>query len=176
MPQSSHINALFKNKELDELYISIGIRRFSLGIISVFIPLYLYQVGFELASIFLFFWLKNIFHALLVIPAAHISAHIGFKHSMAASIPLLILFFISIYTAIPQNNWSLFIIAIVGAIENALYWTGYHLHFSSSTKSASTAQSVSIARIISSGFHSLGPFIGGILLVIFGFTFSFFLI
>ena len=36
----------FKNKELDELYVSVALKALAVSFIQVFVPIYLYKLGF----------------------------------------------------------------------------------------------------------------------------------
>ena len=47
MDVQKHLHIL-KNKEIDELYVNIGLRAFALALVSVFIPIFLLDLGFNL--------------------------------------------------------------------------------------------------------------------------------
>ena len=49
------ISHYFKNKEMDELYVSIGIKALAQSIIQIFIPIYLYKLGFSISTIALYY-------------------------------------------------------------------------------------------------------------------------
>ena len=95
MHNHHHFFYFLRNRELNELYFSIAIKSFAVALISVFIPIYFYQVGYPLSYIFLFYAIWSLTHAVLSIPAAKISAKFGLKHTIFFSMPFLIFSFFS---------------------------------------------------------------------------------
>jgi len=168
MHKPHHILHFLKNRELNELYMSIALRSFALSMISIFIPIYLLKLNYSLFSVLVFYIVLNSAHALFVIPAAKISSRFGFKHSIFFSIPVLIIFYLSLYT-LEQYNWPLFILAIILGISNALFWIGHHIDFSKFSDSKNRGKEIGTANIISSVFYVIGPFIGGSILLLLGF-------
>lgn len=166
---------LFKNKELDELYVSIAVRRFALAIISIFLPIYFFEQGVALAAIFLFFAGKNIVHAMTVLLAVRICRRYGYKHSMVFSAPLVILFFILLY-ALDLTTWSLALLAIIHGFQTALYYTGYHLDFTALSKQTDTGRAIGIVKVLSTLVHAIGPVLGGISLALLGFHVTFIIV
>lgn len=162
----------FRNRELNEIYTSLSIRAFALSMISVFVPIYLLQLGYSLTSVLIFYVVLNGIHALFVIPAAKISSRFGFKHSILFSIPLLIIFFLLLFT-IKIYDWPLYFLAIIFGLNNSLFWIGYHVDFSKFSKKKHRGEEVGFARIFSSFFSMIGPLIGGVILAFISFKFLF---
>lgn len=159
-----HFFHFLRNRELNEIYASVAIRSFALSMISVFIPIYLLNLGYPLRVVFIFFAVVTGVHALFAIPASRISSRYGFKHSIFFSVPLLILFFIMLFT-LELYNWSLPFIAVIFGLSKALFWTGYHVDFSKFSKKKSRGEEIGFSKILSSVFSMLGPLIGGLILV-----------
>ena len=118
-----------RNRELNELYASIAIRSFAISLIGIFIPIYLYQIGYSFSLIFFFFALSAIFKAIFIFPSAKISYKIGLKHSMLLSMPFLIIFFVLMFS-LERFNWSIWFVTIFLGIHTALFWFSYHTDFS----------------------------------------------
>lgn len=157
-----------KNRELNELYISVAIKSFALSMISIFIPIFLLKLNYSLTDVFIFYAILNATHALFVIPAAKISSKYGFKHSIFYSVPILIIFYLGLYT-LEQFHWPIYLLAIIFGINNALYWVGYHVDFSIFSDRKERGEEIGIAKIVTSVFHVLGPIIGGLILTFIGF-------
>lgn len=158
----------FKYRELNELYISVAIKSFALSMISLFIPIFLLNLGYSLTNVLIYYAILNATHALFVIPATKISSTYGFKHSIFYSIPILIIFYLGLYT-LEQFHWSIYLLAIIFGINNALYWIGYHVDFSIFSDKKERGEEVGIAKIITSVFRVLGPIIGGLILTFLSF-------
>lgn len=158
----------FKYKELNELYISMAVRSFSLSMIGIFMPIYLLNLGFSFSSVALFFAVLAFSHAVGTIPAGLISARFGYKHNILFSVPLLILAFLALYT-LETFNWPLLAISVLFGVNNSLFWTGYHSDFSRFSHKKKRGSELSYSKIITSLFHVLGPITGGIVISLVGF-------
>ena len=170
MHHHNHFLHLFKNKELDELCLSLALRSFSLSIIGIFVPIFLLQKGYVLKDIIIYSIILNFTHFLSTIPAAKFSSKFRFKHSILVSLPLLIMFYLMLYSI---DKWSIYLIAIVYGFNNAFYYTGYHLDFANSSKKESRGKQIGVAKIFSAIFSAIGPLLGGFLLVQYSFNFVF---
>ena len=69
-----------------------------------------------------------------------------------------------------QINWPLYVPAILLGVSGALFWVGYHVDFAKFSDKKKRGREVSISKIASSLFNVLGPLVGGIILVFFGFA------
>jgi len=74
MHHHNHFLHFLHNRELNELYASIALRSFALSMIGIFIPIYLLQEGYSLASVLIFFAVVTGIHAFGVFPAAKFSS------------------------------------------------------------------------------------------------------
>ena len=163
------------NRELNELYITVAIRSFALAMITIFIPIYLLNIGYPLPTVLIFFAIASLTQVVFTMPAASIAAKYGFKHAIFFSTPLLILFYLLLYT---QGHvfWILPLLAVIAGISNSLFWLSYHVDFSLFSDKKKRAQEVSFAKVSSLIFHVLGPIVGGFLVVLLGFQFLFVLV
>lgn len=156
------------NRELDELYVSLAIRSFALGLINIFVPVYLIELGYSLRAVLLFYALAIAVHAVMAIPAGKIAAWKGFKHAIGYSVPLLIAYFGLLYS-LPVHGWPLWILAIILGVSAALFWTGFHLDFAHVSDNAHRGRELGVAKIVGSLFQAIGPIVGGLVLAFIGF-------
>ena len=163
-----HLNFL-KNRELNELYISVAVKSFAVSMISIFIPIFLIKdLNYSLTSVLIFFAILSATHAIFVIPAAKIASKYGFKHSILYSVPILIVFYFGLYT-IEQFHWPIYLLAVIFGVNSALYWIGYHIDFSIISDRKNRGAEISTSKILSSVFLVLGPIIGGVVVTFLGF-------
>jgi MFS family permease len=170
-----HIFKFLHNRELDELYASFAIRAFAVSMISIFIPVYLINLGSSIRNVILYFLLAHLTSAICCIPAAKLTARFGFKHVMNISLPFLIIGLLMLNT-LPQYNWPLWIIGIIMGINMGMYWTGFHIDFSTVSDQKNRAAEVGVVRLIMSGFRAIGPVIGGVLIAFTGFKLLFIIV
>jgi len=173
MPHNHH-NFLhfFHNRELNELYISIAIKSFALSLVGIFIPIYLVQAGYSLPTVFLFFTVLALVHALSSFHSAKLAAKFGFKHNILFSIPFLIAALGGLYI-LDFSPWIFYIIAVLFGVSNSLFWIGYHVDFAKFSDKKNRGKEAGITRAATFLFHAAGPVIGGVILTFVGFKILF---
>ncbi len=163
-----HLNFL-ANRELNELYASMAIRKFSLSIISIFIPIFLIKTGYSIPQVFLYYAIVNIAHAIFTIPAVKLAGLYGFKHIILFSIPFRLAFYALLYT-IESHQLPLPLLGIIFGIEHALFWLGYHVDFATFSDRKKRGKEQATSRIIISTVSIIGPIFGGLILTYYNFN------
>jgi len=153
----------------------MAIRTFALALTGVFLPIYLYQLGFSLSSIFLFFAFVTFFHLIFIIPASKIAYRFGLKRTILFSTPFIIIFFLLLFS-LENYNWSLTLIAFFAGLHLALFWFSYHVDFSKFSVKKIRGTQVSIFKILTSIISVLGPIFGSLIITFFGFKTLFILV
>lgn len=152
----------FKITELPGIYWAMGLKTLAVSFVGIFIPIYLYTLGFSLTQIFLFYSLayfsKGIFDDFFV----RIILKYGSKHSFAFSFPLILLYFWLIMT-LPEYNWNIYLLALVLGASSSLSWMSYHVEFSKIRRRKSTSKDVSKMQALMILAGATAPFVGGIL-------------
>lgn len=164
----NHLLAYLHNKELNELYASVALRSLAISMIGIFVPLYLLQIGYDFRMVLLYFLLFHGIHALLVIPVAKLGSKIGLKHLVILSMPLLILFYLMLYS-LPEYRWGLGILALVRGVGNCLFWVGYHSDFTKHSDHSTRGRQIGIAQSLFKVMNVVGPALGGIIIAGTGF-------
>src|ERR1035437_5365886 len=93
---SHHIYSFLKSKELNALYISYGLINFGLGMVSLFVPIYLYKLGYSITWVLLFYFIMQASFVMLAYRGALVFSKYGVKHTFAISVTLQIIFFIGL--------------------------------------------------------------------------------
>lgn len=167
-----HIVDRIKYTELNEIYWSLALKTIATSFITVFIPIYLYKLGYSLTEVFLYFVALNFFLLFLKELAARIIIRIGPKHVMALSYPMMIVYFAMLLTW-PTYKWNLFLMVFVSAFEMALFWMSYHFDFSKAKHKDSCTSEVSKVEILISVCGAVTPFIGGVIASRYDISFTF---
>ncbi len=163
-----HFFHFLRNRELNELYASIAIRAFALALTGVFIPIYLYQLGYSFSTIFLFYGILGLVTAVFSLVSAKIFSKIGLKHCMLISIPFLIILFVLLYT-LGTFKWPMILLSLTYGIHVAFFWVPYHIDFARSSDKKQRGMQVGFSKIIATVFAAMGPLVGGLILAFFGF-------
>lgn len=153
--------------ELTELYTSMMFRSLAIGLVGIFIPLYLYQNGSPIWQI-LFFYMVMFTVQLLGSPiTAFIIARIGPKHTILLSYlfqALSMLGLISLY----DRELPIYLIATTLGITNVLFFTAFHVDFSKIKHSDHGGKEVGWMYIMQKLGLIIGPILGGVIAYMFG--------
>ena len=83
----------FANKEMDELYVSVGIKALAQSIITIFIPVYLYKLGLSISSIALYYLIFYFTISFCMYFAMKLNHKIGLKKVLALGTLILIAYY-----------------------------------------------------------------------------------
>ena len=160
----------FPKKELTQIYFSVALRSFAISLISIFIPLYLYQEkGLSFEQTLLFFIFYSVVFAVTTPLAAKFASRFGIKHSIIVGVPLYMLFVTMMNYSSSTIMQLLLTSASLGASQ-AFYWMGMHLVFFHASHPEHRGEEVGIRSGVTVLSTMLGPFIGGLLITFVGFN------
>lgn len=148
--------------ELSELYTSIFLRSMALNIIGIFVPIYLYRLGYSLTSLCLMFVMWFLARPLLAYAAAQAVAWFGPKHTMALGITSHIVF-LSLLLSMETMQWPLFLLAITGSFATSSYVLAYEVDFSKVKHRDHGGKELSYVHMFTKAGSILGPLCGGLL-------------
>ena len=122
MGHHSHFNPLthlLKNK-LREVYLNITIYAFAMTLVSIFVPIYLLQLGYSLDEALWYILIEWGVFALFSPVSAWLSSKFGFKHILLFRLPLNIgaLLLLSFFDRV---NIPIYLVAILFGISGSLY-------------------------------------------------------
>ncbi len=167
------------NRELTELYISVALRNFALGLITIFEPIYVFlffkdtlALPYAISLALVYFAIQSIGQGFLYPLGSKILSAIGVKRTMLLSIPFLFLYYIGLWH-IAFFGLFIFLLPILRSLAGGLYWPAFHLDFVRFSKKETRGKQISYRNVIASLAASISPFLGGFLIVQLGFPFLF---
>lgn len=156
-------------REITELYISVAIKNFGVSMISLFEPIYLYdQLGFTLAQIMFFYAIVYTLYLFLLPIGGKICARFGFEHSILYSVPVIILYYGSLYAA-SKIPLLIVITPILLAAYKMLFWPAYHANFARYGSLGHRGKEIGRLGILTATVVIVGPVLGGLLISLFSF-------
>ncbi len=159
----------FLKRERTELYLSVALRNFALGLILIFEPIYLFLFfKSSLTPTLLFFAFIYGAYGLLSPFGAKIMSKIGLKHAIFLSIPFLFGYYLSLYL-LPSFPSLVFLAPVLKIISMLLYWPAFHTDFVRFSEKAHRGLQVGKLQILSLASTGIAPFIGGFILNQFGY-------
>jgi len=160
------------NKEVDYLYAALGILYFAEGLISVFVPIYFYNLGFALWRILLFYFILSFFFVILSVLFMGAFKKLSDRTLMLLSVPLMAVHYYGL-GFIKDLPYLFYILPAFVALSMLFFNVGYHISFTASLDDGYIGRELGVRHIIGSISQFLSPFIGGVLITIFGFVDTF---
>jgi MFS family permease len=153
---------LLKNP-LSKIYVLQATLTFVKSLIGIFIPVYMYSLGYSLSIIGVYLAIIS-FIALLLIPfATRMILKIGYKYTILLSLPIYIVH-IFLINYIQNSLWIVLLAAFSFGLYVALFWPAYHLELSSQGSSKHRGAEIGTLQVIITLVSSISPFIGGVFL------------
>ncbi|MFH1366973.1 MAG: MFS transporter [Patescibacteria group bacterium] len=163
------------SRQLEELYASVAIMDFAVSAISIFEPIYLWKIGYNLQQILLFYLAVYVLYVFLIPLGGKSVGSIGYERSILYSCFFLIFYYLCLFL-IPHHPVFLVLAVFMFAMQKSLYWPAYHGDFAEYSqkedRGRETAGIVNISMIVC----VLGPLAGGFIIKFFGFNVLFFVV
>jgi MFS family permease len=164
-------------KELRLMYFSMSLRIFAINLAIVFVPIYVFQLGFSFQTILLFY----LVHFLTRIPgdivAGYFIARRGVKPSMVIGILFMILYLaLLLYLQFNSSFSKLMLASFFSGLETSFFFIAYHINFSKIKLTAQAGRQLGLMAIIIAFAASIAPIVGGLLINSYGIVIVFGLI
>lgn len=147
--------------ELTELYISSMLRTFAVSVLMVFVPFYLYQIGYPVYSILGFFAFYFTARILTDIAASYFVARFGPKHSMVIACVAEIIM-AAMFLTLKDYHWQLWIVGVISGLSASFFFIAYHVEFSKIKHPNHVGKEVGNMQIFQKIAAIAGPLIGGV--------------
>jgi len=155
-----HSYQFLKDKEMNELYVFYGIFNFALELISIFVPIYLYKIGYSIPWIIFHYFITSLVFVAFSYTGARIVSRIGIKHSFLVTVPLFITYFLGLHF-IPDFPALFFILPAIRAVKMVLFNFSFHLNFIKHSDRKNRGKEVTVAQASALAASFLAPFFGG---------------
>jgi len=158
--------------EVKELFWSSLIMNFTLAMVLIYEPIFLYKIGYTLSQVMLFFLVVYLLYIFLNPLGAAYAAKHGYEVSIFVSTIFLILFYLCLFL-LPKYPQLIILAPLAYALQKALYWPSYHADFAKHSTAKFQGRQISLMTIIISAVYIIGPISGGILITLGGFKLLF---
>ncbi|HET7630242.1 MAG TPA: MFS transporter [Candidatus Saccharimonadales bacterium] len=153
--------------ELSELYVSTMLRSMSLSLIGIFVPIYLYKLGYDLQLVFLFMICMFVSRMFSDVLSGFLVARFGPKHVMLLSYIMQILS-LALLLNLSHFKDLLWPSAIVYGLANSLFFIAYHVDFSKIIHADHGGKELGYMTILERIGAAAGPLAGGLVAAVFG--------
>lgn len=158
------------NKKLGKLYVSFAIRNFALGLIVIFEPIYIYLfLEKSLPQVFVYFGILFLLTGILFPLGGKAVSYFGIRQAIILSVPFTAIYYVGLWQIDKLGSYAYFLV-VPAALSTILYWVAFHICFSQFSDSKKRGRQISHIAIVSSLASSAAPFLGGFLIIQFGFA------
>ena len=159
----------FLKREADQFFASIAIRSFSLGMITIFVPIYLYYFFNSIPLTLLFFAAICGLNAILFPLGGEFMERVGVRRAMMISHPFywgyyLCLLFLS------QSIWLIPAAVLLCSLGSICFWPAFHTDFARFTERKEIGKEVGRLNFVSVLPGILAPAIGGAIVASYGYS------
>ncbi len=152
----------FDFSELNEVYSSVLLRSIGVGMIGIFVPIYLYKLGYTIAEICLYNLIFFTIRPALCLLFAWYVARSGPKHAMLVSYILQIVGFLILLT-MERLSWPLWVLSVFSSAALALYYIAFHVDLSKIKHKTHGGKEIGVTLLMERLGNIGGPLIGGVL-------------
>lgn len=158
--------------EVKELFWSAMIMNFTLAMVLIYEPIFLYKTGYTLAQIMLFFSAVYLIYLILNPIGAAFAARQGYEVSIFISTIFLIFYYLCLFL-LPKYPTLIYLAPVAYALQKAYYWPAYHADFAKYSSIKYQGRQISLMIVIISSVYVIGPLLGGLLITLGGFKLLF---
>lgn len=148
--------------ELSELYTSTMLRSLGLSVIGIFVPIYLYNLGYSIPTICFFGATVYAGRCIFDIVAGYVVARIGPKHTILFSNMLQIIMLVLLLT-LADLHTPLWLIALIWGSALSFFFLAYHVDFSKIMHQEHGGKELSYMTILERVGAASGPVVGGLI-------------
>ena len=155
-------------RQVRELFVSTTLVNLALAMVMIFEPIYLYQIGYDLRSIMIFYLITYIIYFLIMPLGAKFAKSYGYERGIFLGTVLFIIYYISLFF-IARYAELFYLAPIILALQKMFYWPAYHADFAKFSEDTEEGREISSLSIINSLVFIIGPALAGFILAQWGF-------
>ncbi len=149
-----------RNKNFWILEIFSSLQYLAMSIPSIFIPIFLLSIGFQLEDIILYYAILHFFDFILNFLSKKSLENFGSKFSYIVSTISVILFYLS-YLFMDDKNWfNLILMAFFIAVSDSFYYVAFYYGIIDNSKIENSKSNNIIINILSTIATTIGPLLG----------------
>lgn len=160
---------LSRHPDLHYFELAIWLHTLARSLISVFVPILLLESGYSISDVLTFYLLFNAIDIPLNFVVEWVMRKIGARKAMILGTIATIAFF-SLIGVLPPDNWPiLWLLALLAAVYDTLFWISHvYLFIEVNREGVDAGKSVGALEGIRQLANISGPLVGAFILVVFG--------
>lgn len=153
---------------IEKLYLSISIRQFAVSMIAIFEPIYLYKLYGSIRAVLFFYVVVYGIYFFMVPLGGKITARWGAERSMSCSIFFVILYYLALYAA-KDHPYAIYVAGISFIADKVFLRVAYHSDMAQNGARKYRGREVGAMSLLETIAGTIGPLVGGFVLLYAGF-------
>lgn len=166
-PLATIMNQLHLDKEANEIFFHRLFFRLAIGTITIFLPLYIYNLS-GLGAVFLYFFIYFATFAVLSWPVAELTSKLGYKHTALLSSPFIFIYYF-ILRSLQSPGIGIYFVAVFGGFAFNTYWMAMNSEMTVGSRGDNREKDSAYFFGLPQLASFISPFLGGVILSTFGF-------
>lgn len=166
--------------DINKLTITHTLKIFSISLISIFFPIFLYTKGFSVLEIIISLLLHFFFGKISVYFALKLGGKFGVKNNFLIGYVFIILYYLTLYNAdlvLSESRYLFLLIAFLFlTIGESFYWMGFHINFTLNFTQKKEGKQLGIISSLPIIFMIFAPLFGGFIILNFSFKILFLIV
>jgi MFS family permease len=142
---------------------------FAKSLLGIFVPVYMFKLGYSLNEIFFYVFLSSIFYFLAMPLSVNLIRKIGFKYSLLLSVPLYIFHVVTLNYLPLHTKLVYYLSSLSFGLYVSIFWPAMHSELAANGSNKKIGKQMSILNIVTTLVATFAPFIGGYFLDNFSF-------
>lgn len=157
--------------EIQEVYLHSFLFKLAINLVSIFLPLYILDMGYGTSVVFTFFAIYYGVYLFASFPGAWVATKLGYKHTSLTASPFILIF----YMLLRSNPGEplLYMTAILGGLSFNLYWMGMNPEIAESSHDGDREKETGYFFSMPTLAAMLAPTVGGLILSLYSFDLLF---
>lgn len=157
---------------MDALYVALALMSFAIGLVGIFVPVFLWKEGEPIWRILLFILLDSVYIVAIILAVLPFFRRLSDKTLMLASLPFAALYYLGL-DFIKELPLLFYFLPLLHASYAIFFNTGYHINFTGASDGDYLGREIGARHLISSLTHMAAPFLGGLIIASIGFKYTF---
>jgi len=150
----------------------MALNSFAENLVAIFVPIYLWQLGYSIIQILLFYLIWAAFFIVVSPVVVKLISIQGEKHTIFYSSFFLILYYLGL-NYIETWPWLFYVLPLFVASRTCFFWIGWHVNFLEHADSKKQGREIALVQAIAVFSNFITPFVGGALIFWLGWQYAF---
>jgi MFS family permease len=155
-------------RQVKELFISTTLINLALALVTIFEPIYLYQIGYKLHELMLFYFIVYGLYFFIVPLGAKFARYFGYELGIFVGSVFFIFFYIALFFIVDYPI-LFYITPLIFAVQKMFYWPAYHANFARFSDQKEDGREISTMNVATSLVFIMGPVLAGFIILEWGY-------